>query len=88
MKKRTARSKTRAKTRPARKTAKPVKARAKAIVAAQVRVLCVNGTINHAILGYGQNCTAAYNDAEVKARAWCYNHGGTQKITRVKCPYA
>jgi hypothetical protein len=86
VKKRAAKSKTRAKTRPARKTAKPVRAGAKAIVAAQVRVLCVNGTINHAIIGYGKNCTEAYKDADVKARLWCYKHGGTQKITKVKCP--
>jgi hypothetical protein len=60
--------------------------RAKAIVAAQVRVLCVNGSINHAVIGYGKDCPTAYNDAEVKAKVWCQKHGGTQKITRVKCP--
>ena len=61
-------------------------AAAKGIVTAQVRVSCSNGEINRAILGYGKDCTNAYKDAENKARTWCYKHGGTQKITRVKCP--
>jgi hypothetical protein len=61
-------------------------ASSKGITSAQVRVLCVNGDINTAIIGYGKDCTNAYKDAEVKARAWCVPKGGTQKITRVKCP--
>lgn len=60
-------------------------AAAQGIKAAHVRVLCVNGSINRAIIGYGKDCTNAYKDATNKAQAWCHKHGGTQKITKVKC---
>jgi len=58
----------------------------KGIVAAQVRVLCKNGDIHKAIIGYGKDCNNAYKDATNKACAWCVTRGGMQKITRVRCP--
>lgn len=58
----------------------------KGIKSAQVRVLCKNGDIHRAIIGYGKDCANAYKDAEIKAISWCATRGGTQKKTRVKCP--
>ena len=58
----------------------------KGIKSAQVRVLCKNGDIHRAMIGYGKDCDNAYKGATSKAVAWCVTKGGTRKITRVKCP--
>ncbi|MFQ5526308.1 MAG: hypothetical protein ACE5GX_08600 [Thermoanaerobaculia bacterium] len=51
--------------------------------AAVVRVLCVNGELSRAIIGYGDTSDEAYQSAVTEARAFCRHHGGTQKITKL-----
>ena len=51
--------------------------------AAVVRVLCVDGEISRAIIGYGDSSAEAYRSAVAEARAFCRHHGGTQKITKL-----